>query len=98
MITGGLPESGFRVELERGAEGPPFVYRGRLALPEAFYDLRVEVGTDKQVGVTLALPEAHPEAGSLPEKIRLLVRTVVRQTEESGAAPARKIVRWRGEK
>ncbi len=96
MITGGPPRTGFRVTLERDA-GSPLVYRGTLALPTAELGVVAEVGADLSVTVTLdPAPPGSPLATSaLAEKVRLLVRQVVRQGE---GEPARKIVRWRGEK
>ena len=103
MITGGAPQSGYRIALDRGpSTTPPFVYRGVLTFPEASYDVVAEVGLDHSVSVVLGIPDGALRA-ALAEKVRLLVRQVVRQaaseaTEPSARAPARKIVRWRGEK
>jgi len=96
VITGGPPRSGFRVTLERDA-GAPLVYRGTVALPTAELGVVAEVADDLSVSVTLepAPPDSPLETTALAEKVRLLVRQVVRQGE---GEPARKIVRWRGEK
>jgi len=99
MITGGLPETGFRVVLERprAAEGAPCTYTGRVELPTGSVEARAEVDPGLTVTVHLAAP-AGPETAALSEKVRLLVRQVVKEAARDGAPLARKIVRWRGEK
>lgn len=98
MITGGAPETGFRVVLERPREIEtlPCVYRGVVELPGSHHDVVAEVAADRSVVVTLALVDG-PARDALAEKIRLLVRQVVKNADP--AVPlSRKIVRWRGEK
>ncbi len=96
MITGGPPRTGFRLTLER-EPGSPLVYRGTVALPSAELGVVAEVADDLSVAVTLdpAPPDSPLATSALAEKVRLLVRQAVRQGEGD---PARKIVRWRGEK
>lgn len=95
-IAGDHPESGLRFVLERTADGPPWNYQGAVYSPDARWDVRARVDAEGAVDVTLAA-SAPP---ALAEKVRLLLRTAFRQAqkEDEGAAPARKIVRWRGEK
>lgn len=104
MITGGLPETGFRLVLERprDADTLPCTYSGRVELPAATVPAVVRVSVALDVEVDLApSPDAPLPSGLdievLREKVRLLVRQVVKGHD--GEAPlARKIVRWRGEK
>jgi hypothetical protein len=98
-IVGDHPESGVRFVLERPLEGgPPWVYRGDVFTPNARFSLEVSVASDG--GVAVAAPDALP--GELAEKVRLLFRTLHRQScDATGATrgePPRKVVRWRGEK
>ncbi|MBK8216404.1 MAG: hypothetical protein IPK71_21950 [Myxococcales bacterium] len=102
MITGGLPETGFRLVLERPRDDDrlPCTYSGRVELPGATLSTVARVSASGDVAVELDA-SAHAPAGldveALREKVRLLVRQVVKGHE--GDAPlARKIVRWRGEK
>jgi hypothetical protein len=46
--------------------------------------------------VDVTLPQDAPV--DLPEKVRLIVRTVFKQASADGEPPAWKINRWRGEK
>ncbi len=104
MITGGAPASGFRIALDRGPDPrAPYIYRGTVALPETTYTVVAAVAEDLSVHVTLDSPNLPAPAtlDALAEKVRLLVRQVVRQSQadaEPTRPPARKIVRWRGEK
>ncbi len=99
MITGGLPESGFRLVLERPRENDavPCTYTGRIELPTASHAVVVEVDASLVVHVRLEAPEG-PESAALGDKIRLLVRQVVKESTRDASPLARKIVRWRGEK
>ncbi len=102
MIVGPRPEHGLRLVLERPRDGgPPWSYRGEIQLPERVFPAEARIEADGVVAVILS----PSEDGVLPsrelhEKIRLLLRTVHRQqaADAGDAAPARKIVRWRGEK
>lgn len=101
-IVGDRPESGVRIALERPREGEeaPWRYHGNVALPEAIFPLEVVVSAEGDVAVSLGAP-AEPGAVApedLAEKVRLIVRTAFRQAKADGEAPARRIVRWRGEK
>lgn len=106
MITGGLPETGFRLVLERprDADALPCTYSGRVELPSATLPAVVRVSAALDVEVDLSASPDAPSPGAsgidvevLREKVRLLVRQVVKGHD--GEAPlARKIVRWRGEK
>lgn len=90
-IASDRPETGVRIAIERDARqnDPPWTYRGSVHLPDRSIPLEVVVGGDGAVSVAL-------EEAELAEKVRLIVRTVVRQAE--GDPPAWRIVRWRGEK
>jgi hypothetical protein len=92
-IASERPETGVRIQLERDPNGKaaPFVYRGAACTPEESFDAEVVVREDGRVDV--AIEGASPD---LVEKVRLIVRTVVRQAE--GDPPTWRIVRWRGEK
>lgn len=95
-IVGEKPESGIRIVLERPRDGgPPWMYRGSAFTPEAALPLSAVVEENGVVRIETA-PDAPPE---IAEKVRLMVRTVYKQAQADGdGAPARKIVRWRGEK
>jgi hypothetical protein len=93
-IAGDRPESGIRIALERPRDGgPPWSYEGHVHAPDASFPASVRVSEDGTVDVTL---EGAP--ADVAEKVRLLVRTVWRQSKADGEPPARRIVRWRGEK
>jgi hypothetical protein len=92
-IASQRPETGVRIQLERdpNVKAAPYFYRGAATTPNARFDAEVTVHEDGRVDVAL-----EGAAAELVEKVRLIVRTVVRQAE--GEAPAWRIVRWRGEK
>jgi len=90
-IAGDRPESGVRIAIERPRDGgPPWIYEGAVHTPEASAPIRVVVTEDGAVEV-----EGAPD---LSEKVRLIVRTAWKQAKSDGEPPARRIVRWRGEK
>ncbi len=95
-IAGDRPESGVRIQIERekSREDPPWSYAGAVHVPDATYPLSVVVDAEGGVAVTLA-PSAPAD---LPEKVRLIVRTLYRQSKADGEPPPWRIVRWRGEK
>lgn len=95
-IVGEKPDSGLRIVLERPRDGgPPWVYRGSAFTPDRALPLTAVVEADGVVRIEIA-PDAPPEIAST---VRLMVRTVYKQAQADGeGAPARKIVRWRGEK
>jgi hypothetical protein len=94
-IAGDRPESGIRIAIERPTVGgPPWIYAGAVHAPDASFPLSVSVTEDGVVSVTI---EGAPPS-DLAEKVRLLVRTVYRQSKADHEPPARRIVRWRGEK
>lgn len=98
MITGGAPTTGFRLVLERPRENEalPCTYRGRVELPDANHEVVAEVDANRVVTVNVSAP-ASDARNALCEKIRLLVRQVVKD-EDPRVPLSRKIVRWRGEK
>ena len=100
-IASDRPETGVRIKIERDparAEAP-YAYAGAAHVPEASFPVAVVVDGAGQVTVTVepASDGTRPPP-DLAEKVRLLVRTTYRQAQADGAAPAWRIVRWRGEK
>src|SRR4051812_48030288 len=100
-IAGDRPETGVRIQIERDKtrEDSPWNYRGAAHLPDATFPLAVVVTEAGDVEVSLS----PSESGGIPpsdlsEKVRLIVRTVYRQSKSDDEPPAWKIVRWRGEK
>ena len=80
-----------RIAIERPRDGgPPWRYEGHAHTPDASAPIGVVVAADGAVDV-----DAPPD---LAEKIRLIVRTAFKQAASDGEPPARRIVRWRGEK
>ena len=91
-IVGHRPESGIRITVERQASGPPWRYEGTATTPDDDFPLAATIDEEGEVAVE-AGPSAPPE---LAEKVRLILRAVVRQAKADGdGAPARKVVRWR---
>jgi hypothetical protein len=88
-IIGPHPSSGFRIDLIRQADEPPWLYRGTLATAVAELPLIVTVEAAGDV-----LLEAELE-GALAERVRLLVRQVVKHALAEEQAPPRRIQRWR---
>jgi len=83
-IAKGRPASGFRVELDRVSEAP-LLYRGKVETPESEHPITVE-GTDASVvGV-------DPD---LAERVRILVRSVLRHASADGRPAPPRIARWR---
>ena len=94
-IIGQRPESGVRISVERSAQAKaPWDYTGTATTPEAEFPLRATIDAAGDVKVTIGAG-APPD---LAEKIRLILRAAHKHTAAGGAAPARKIVRWRAEK
>ncbi len=97
-IIGDRPESGVRIEVARDARsdnGPPWKYEGTVATPHGAHPIVATI--DGSGEVTVDIEAAAPSEVS--EKVRLILRTVYRQAKSEGdLSPARKIVRWRGEK
>ena len=90
-IVGGLPESGVRIDVERPAEGgPPWRYRGRVDTPEGSTPIEAQVAGDGQV--TIDAPS------DLADKVRLVLRAAWKHGVEDACPPARRIVRWRGDR
>lgn len=95
-IVSDHPDHGLRIAIERPAVGgPPWHYKGAAFTKETSYQLKVTVLDAEEVRV-----EAEDRApDDLAEKVRLIVRAALKQAKSEGiSAPARKIVRWRGEK
>jgi len=97
-IVGDHPESGVRFVFERPLSGgPPWVYRGDAFTPDARFALEIRVSGEGGVEVVAAGVAQGPN--DLTEKVRLLFRTLYRQSRDTpGGEPPRRVVRWRGEK
>ncbi len=91
-IVGPRPESGVRIDLERHvAGGPPWLYRGTVATPDALFRLIAEVTEGGAVGVEAADP--LPEG--VAQKAKLLLRAAWKHAGADASPPPRRIVRWR---
>ena len=94
------PSTGLRIVLERtDPAGAALQYVGHLLSPAETFQVTARVGEDGSVLVTLAAsgPEGleAPRQAALAEKVRLLVRTLVRQAKTDELPPPRRINRWR---
>jgi hypothetical protein len=92
-IVGERPESGVRITVERPRDGgPPWRYEGMASTPAEAFAITAMI--DEGGEVTVAVDARAPP--DLAEKVRLMLRAVVRQAKVDGdGAPARKVVRWR---
>lgn len=94
-IVGGHPESGVRVVVERPhAEGPPWQYTGEAATRDARFVVSARLDADGVVTVDL---QPGAPAG-LADKVRLIVRAGWKHAGDQGAAPPRRLVRWRADR
>ncbi|MCA9585453.1 MAG: hypothetical protein KC657_08855 [Myxococcales bacterium] len=91
-ILGERPERGFRLEIERKGDAPPWRYDGLVRLPDRDVVATVDVAADATVEVSLG-----EEARALAERVHALVRAVAKQAHQAGRPPARRIHRWRDE-
>lgn len=94
-IVGQRPEGGIRVELERRSDGdaPPWIYRGRAATRLGEVSLHVVLSENGEVRVEL--PPGAPR--TVETRVRLMMRALWRHARDEGAAPARRLMRWRPE-
>jgi hypothetical protein len=91
-IVGHHPETGVRIEVERGlGDAPPWRYEGEAVTPSSRFRVAAVVAQDG--GVSVELQDGAP--APLAEKARLLVRAAWKHARDDGAAPPRRIVRWR---
>ncbi len=100
----GRPTTGLRIVLERtdppaAAGGAALQYVGHVLGPAETLEVTAVVAEDGAVAVHLGTTEpaglaAGRQAG-LAEKVRLLVRTLVRQAKADELPPPRRINRWR---
>lgn len=91
--------TGVRIAIERPRDGgPPWNYAGTAFLPHASFSANVTVSEAGEVLVVLADERGGPSPPDLDEKIRLIVRTVYKQSNADGEPPAFRIVRWRADK
>jgi hypothetical protein len=94
-IVGHHPESGVRVVVERSrGEGPPWRYEGEAVTQRARFCLAAVVDADGRVAVEL--PADAP--ADLGDRARLIIRAAYRHTVDAGAAPPRRIARWRADR
>jgi hypothetical protein len=94
-IVGDHPEGGIRFDLERVTEVAPWVYAGSAFTRDAEHRLRASVDLDGAVVVE--------DEAKLPKEVvqraKMLLRTAYRHgahgPDSSGAAPPRRLHRWR---
>ncbi|CAN5336134.1 hypothetical protein BH09MYX1_BH09MYX1_17330 [soil metagenome] len=88
-IVGERPESGLRLTLtlDGGA------YSGEATTPSERHPVRVTIGAADSVDVAIEGPAANDVA--LTEKIRLIVRSVVKHARADERSLPRSIQRWR---
>jgi hypothetical protein len=94
-IVGHHPDHGVRVVLERprGVE-PPWRYEGEAIVHTASFGVSVTLQAGGDVTV-----ETHGEAPpGLIDRVRLIVRAAWKHAHEEGAAPPRRIARWRADR
>lgn len=101
------PTTGLRIVLERddSAGGPAggsageLRYAGQILSPAETVDVEARVAVDGAVTVTVQRAEPSDldpaRRAALVEKVRLLVRTLVRQATSDDLSPPRRINRWR---
>jgi hypothetical protein len=105
-IVGDHPESGVRVDVQRPRDGgPPWRYEGEARTAQERHPVSAVVAADGTVDVTLQATVQEPADGQprehgagpsgLAEKVRLILRSAWKHGQENGAAPPRRIVRWR---
>jgi hypothetical protein len=98
----GRPTTGLRIVLER-ADAPGSTaalhYVGHVLSPAETLEVTAVVAEDGSVAVNLGTTEpttlAVARQAALAEKVRLLVRTLVRQAKTDELPPPRRINRWR---
>jgi hypothetical protein len=94
-IVGRLLESGVRVTAERlPAAKPPWLYEGEAVTRTDHFRLAARLEGDGAVRVDL---EPDPPPG-LADKVRLIVRAAWKHARDDGAAPPRRIARWRADR
>jgi hypothetical protein len=97
-ITGGPPETGLRLELERAARGgPPWTYEGFAVTKDARFAVRAVVEADGAVAIDVGAPDAPRDVA---ERAKLIVRAAYKHAKEGAedAAPPRRITRWRADR
>jgi hypothetical protein len=96
-IGGEKPESGVRIVLVRPREScdAPWSYQGMAHLAKVCFPLRVTTANHGAVKVEVGASGDTQPPADLPERVRLIVRTVLRQASAEGRPPPWKIARWR---
>jgi hypothetical protein len=95
-IVGDRPETGLRIAIERPPSpgAPPLTYMGAVHAPGASHAVEVHVGEDGEV--TVRFLEAPPaDEAALADRVRLVVRTVLRRAQGDGRPAPLRIHRWR---
>ena len=99
-IAGELPETGFRIRLEREpSEAAPWRYTGELRTASSNLGVTAVMSAAGEIEVSLELLPGGPDAADgaldrgLGEKVRLLLRAIYKNTcaEEPGSAPPRPV-------
>ncbi len=92
-IVGGLPQSGFRIDLQRSEnnEGGTWLYRGTVTTSLEIMPAELQIDGGGQVTITTNMTD------ELRERIRLLIRSIWRHAEGEKRPPPRRIQRWRPE-
>jgi len=73
------------------AGGPPWLYAGTVATPEAEFRLQAHL---TEAGV-VTIETADPLPDGVAQKARLLLRSAWKHASADTAPPPRRIVRWR---
>ena len=92
----GRPDHGLRLVIMRRGDRPPFHYEGHVHLSAASVPVRVEVSPSETVVHADAPGLEADVVARLEHTVSALVRAATRTELNAGAAPPRKIVRWRG--
>ena len=92
------PTTGLRIVLDRDDSGG-LRYVGRILSPAETVEVEAQVAADGAVTVSVQCAEPadldSARRAALVEKVRLLVRTLVRQAANDDLSPPRRINRWR---
>jgi hypothetical protein len=100
----GRPSTGLKIVLERteapgASAGAALHYAGQVLSAAETLDVTALVAEDGSVAVHVGTTEpagvAAERQAALAEKVRLLVRTLVRQAKTDDLPPPRRINRWR---
>jgi hypothetical protein len=92
-IVGDHPEGGVRFELLRQPQEAPgaWVYEGTARTSETEHPVRATIATDG----TVVVADAERLPKEIVQRVTLLLRTVWKHASQDGAAPPRRVQRWR---